>query len=99
MALNLLDDCTGPVTSLGNNVIGDPRLCMITLQGTDLTGDPGLGTFTDDGTPGNGHFPLLATSQAIDAGNDSACPKRDQLGEKRRRPCDIGSIEFPHKSR
>jgi Right handed beta helix region len=105
VALNFFDtnteprDCTGPITSLGNNLIGDPTGCMITLQGTDLTGDPGLGAFTDDGTPDNGHFPLLATSRAIDAGNDAACPKRDQLGEKRRRPCDIGSIEFPHKSR
>src|SRR5262245_37796818 len=50
-------DCTGLVTSLGNNLIGNPTFtgCTITLQPTDLTGDPGLGTFTDNGTPGNGH--------------------------------------------
>ena len=99
VALHDSEDCVGPVTSLGNNLIGDPTRCVVTLQGTDLTGDPGLGTFTDDGTPGNGHFPLLATSQVIDAGNDAACPRRDQLGEKRRRPCDIGAIEFFHKAR
>jgi hypothetical protein len=84
-------DCVG-VTSFGNNLIGTTD-CAI-LQPSDLTGDPGLDAFTDDGTPGNGHYPLLATSQAIDAGNDAVCPRRDQLGEKRHHPCDIGAIEF-----
>jgi len=64
-------DCSGPVTSLGNNLTG---VCSgITPQPTDLTGDPGLGTFMDNGAPGNGHFPLLSTSQAIDAGNNAVC--------------------------
>jgi hypothetical protein len=67
-------DCFGPVTSLGNNLIGDPTDCTITLQASDLTGSPGLGDFTDDGTPGHGHFPSLAASRAINAGNDDACP-------------------------
>jgi hypothetical protein len=88
------DDCVGTVTSLDNNLIGDPTGCTITLQPSDLTGDPGLDTFTDDGTPGNGHFPLLPTSQAIDAGNDAVCPRRDQLGQRRIGPCDIGAIRF-----
>jgi len=68
-------DCTALVTSLGNNLIGNRTFtgCTITLQPTDLTGDPGLGTFTDNGTPGNGHFPLLSSSQAIDAGNNAVC--------------------------
>jgi hypothetical protein len=87
-------DCSGSVTSLGNNLIGDPTGCTITLQDTDLTGDPGLDTFTDNGTPGNGHFPLLSTSQAIDGGNDAVCPKRDQLRKRRVGPCDIGAIAF-----
>jgi hypothetical protein len=93
-------DC-GQVTSLGNNLIGDPTACTITLQPTDLTGDPGLGAFTDTGSPGHGHFPLLPTSQAIDAGNDAGCPQRDQRGERRvnilgvgTSRCDIGAIEF-----
>jgi hypothetical protein len=88
------DDCAGPITSMGHNLIGDPTGCTITLQPTDLTGDPGLDTFTDDGTPGNGHFPLLPTSQAIDAGNDAACPRTDQLGQRRIGRCDIGAIRF-----
>jgi hypothetical protein len=91
------NDCRGRVTSLGHNLIGDPAGCTITLQATDLTGDPGLDVFTDDGTPGNGHFPLLPTSQAIDAGNDAVCPPTDQLGQPRVGVCDIGAIEFQGK--
>jgi hypothetical protein len=87
-------DCDGPLTSLGTNLIGDPTGCPIPLQASDLTGDPGFGDFTDNGTPGNGHFPLLPTSQAIDAGNDAACPPTDQLGHPRVEQCDIGAIEF-----
>src|SRR5262249_11217010 len=87
-------DCSGTVTSLGTNLIGDPTGCTITLQPTDLTGDPGLDAFTDNGRPGNGHFPLLPTSQAIDAGNTAACPLTDQLGQRRIGPCDIGAIRF-----
>ena len=94
-------DCDGPVTSLGNNIVGDASGCTLTLQSSDLTGDPGLDAFTDNGKPGNGHVPLLPTSQAIDAGNDAVCPRRDQLGQRRinirgvgTSICDIGAIEF-----
>jgi hypothetical protein len=87
-------DCIGTVTSLGTNLVGNPRGCTITLLPTDLTGDPGLDDFTDDGTPGNSHFPLLPTSQAIDAGNGAFCPPTDQLGQRRIGPCDIGAIRF-----
>jgi len=87
-------DCAGVVTSLGHNLIGDPTGCTITLQLSDLTGAPGLDTFTDNGTPGNGHFPLLPASQAIDTGNDAVCPRTDQLRQRRIGPCDIGAIRF-----
>jgi hypothetical protein len=90
-------ECDGPLTSLGTNLIGDPTGCPIPLQASDLTGAPGFGAFTDNGTPGNGHFPLLPTSQAINAGNNVACPPTDQLGQPRVAQCDIGAIEFhPH---
>ena len=88
------DECHGAVTSLGHNLIGDPTGCTITLLPSDLTGDPGFGPFTDTGRPGTGHFPLLPTSQARDAGNDAICPRTDQLGRRRIGPCDIGAIEF-----
>jgi hypothetical protein len=87
-------DCAATGLSLGTNLLGDPTGCLIPLQGSDLTGDPGLDTFTDDGTPGNGHFPLLPTSPAIDAGTTAACPLTDQLGQRRIGRCDIGAIRF-----
>jgi hypothetical protein len=93
----LVQDCKGRVISLGHNLIGDPTGCDITLQLGDLIGDPGLDTFTDDGTPGNGHFPLLKDSQAVDAGNHAFCPRRDQIGQFRIGQCDIGAIEFQPK--
>jgi hypothetical protein len=67
-------DCFGAITSLDHNLIGDPTDCTISLLGNDLIGDPGLAEFTDDGTPGGGHFPLLASSQAIDRASPEACP-------------------------
>jgi hypothetical protein len=87
-------DCAGTITSLDHNLIGDPTGCTISLLGNDLTGDPGLGEFTDDGTPGGGHFPLLASSQAIDRASPEACPPTDQLGLPRVGICDTGAVEF-----
>jgi len=91
-----IQDCDGPITSLGNNLISDTAGCNIVLQPTDLTGDAGLDAFMDNGTPGNGHFPLLPTSPAIDAANANVCPKKDQIGQPRKPHCDIGAIEFSH---
>lgn len=92
-------DCAGPITSLGNNIIGDLTGCDINLTAGDIVTDAGLGGFVDDGTPGGGHFSLLANSPAIDRGNDTACSadpvlNTDQLGQTRAGPCDIGAIEF-----
>jgi hypothetical protein len=92
---NLPADCAGVITSLGNNLIGDKSNCDIDLLLSDLTGDPGLGVvFTDDGLPGHGHYPIVRTSQARDAGDEDSCTARDQIGNKRKKPCDIGAIEF-----
>ena len=92
-------DCVGEITSLGNNLLGTPAGCSFTFLASDLTGDPGLGTLQDIEDAGKGHFPLLANSQAIDAGNDIVCLinpllNTDQLGLPRVGPCDIGSVEF-----
>jgi hypothetical protein len=98
IALNNFGDCFGPITSLGNNLIGDSSGCDLSTGPDDRFGDPSLGDFTDDGTPGNGHYPLLADSQAINAGNQDTCLNTpilatDQIGQKRVGVCDIGAIE------
>jgi hypothetical protein len=92
-------ECTGEITSLGNNIVRDPVNCPVALLASDRTGDPGLGDFTGIEDPGKGHLPLLSSSQAINAGNNSVCPKNDQLGNPREGACDIGSIEFQHNIR
>ena len=83
-----------PLTSLGNNLIQDLSVCELAPQPTDLAGDPGLGSFVEGFLPGSGHFPLERDSRAINAANDDACPRRDQLGHRRVGVCDIGAVEF-----
>lgn len=87
-------DCIGSVTSLGHNLIGDPGGCTFAPQPGDRTGGPGLAIYTDDGTPGEAHWPLLPTSQAIGAGDLATCPSTDQLGRPRLGRCDIGAVQF-----
>jgi len=92
-------DCSGTVTSNGNNVFGDPTGCNVTLQPGDLTGDAGLDLFTDGGKPGHVYFTLLPTSPAIGAGNADFCPIEDQLDRPRKGRCDIGAINFHRHER
>jgi hypothetical protein len=90
-------DCRGTITTLGNNLVGDPSGCDINLQPSDLTGDPGLGSLVgteEDASPGQAYYPVLAGSPVIDKGNLNACPPTDQLGNARVGVCDIGAIEF-----
>jgi hypothetical protein len=91
--------CAGEITSLGNNIVSDPFSCPMALLPSDLTGDPGLSDFTAIEEPGQGHFPLLSSSRAINAANKSVCLKYDQLGNSRNGPCDIGSVEFQQRIR
>jgi len=100
-------DCAGNVGSNGNNLVGTFAGCSIILRPIDKLGDPGLGVLTDQRPSasgaafGLGHLPLLAGSQAIDAGEPAACSPNDQLGFPRADgdlngspTCDIGAIEF-----
>ena len=99
LALNTGFGCA-PFTSLGHNVI-DGFPC-VALQSTDITADPAVGAYVDPGRPGTGHYPLLAGSPAIDAGDNDGCGLTDQEGLTRPidgngdglRVCDIGAIEF-----
>jgi hypothetical protein len=93
-------DCVGTITSLGNNLVGDPIGCEINLQLNDLTGDPGLGPLVEigeDDSPGKAFYPVLAGSVVIDSANLAACPKKDQLGNPRVGRCDIGAVEFQER--
>jgi hypothetical protein len=90
-------DCSGTITSLGNNLVGDPIGCDINLQPSDLTGDPGLDSFVEEDLPGRAFYPVLAGSPVIERGNPSACLQSDQLGNLRVGICDIGAIEFQGK--
>jgi len=90
-------DCAGTVSSLGNNLVGDPMGCTINLQSSDLTGNSGLGALVgtkQEALPGQAYYPVLAGSAIIDKGNPNACPQVDQVGNFRVDICDIGAIEF-----
>ena len=90
-------ECSGTITSLGNNLVGDPTGCDINLQPNDFIGDPGLGPlveFGEDDSPGKAFYPVLTGSVVINRASPAACPKQDQLGNPRVGTCDIGAVEF-----
>ena len=79
-------DCTddfGGMTSLGHNLIGTADGCSFTPAAGDKTNvDPNLGPLADNGGPTKTHA-LLPGSPAIDAGDDSKAPDKDQRGVAR----------------
>lgn len=91
-----LDDCFGPLRSLGYNLLETTSNCSI--SGTtfgNITGqDPLLGLLQNNGGSTLTQVPLSG-SPAIDHGDNTACPSSDQRGF--RRPigsqCDIGAVE------
>jgi len=100
-------NCYGALISAGHNAIGSDSSCTLEpASSTDLLSvDPLFGVLTDDGPPGNAHYPLLVDSPLIDAGGEPGhfCTHHDQIGNPRvnaEHPhhgeprCDIGAIEF-----
>jgi CSLREA domain-containing protein len=88
-------DCAANVMSGGHNIVQEPVGCG-GLGDADLAGvDPLLGPLTDNGGISDTHA-LLAGSPAIDAGDDDACPDRDQRNFARPQGagCDIGAFEL-----
>jgi hypothetical protein len=95
-------DCSGPVVSIGYNLIGSSDGCT-GLIATDLIGNsPALGTLSINGGPTLTHVPF-ASGPAFDAGNPAGCLGLsganltvDQRGLSR--PfgprCDIGAVEL-----
>ena len=102
-------DCGGTFTSQGHNAVGTGADCTLkpAVKGTDthdlINVDPRLAALEDNGAAGNAHYPLLADSPLIDAGDKVGlrCTFRDQIGQRRldgdhdgNVDCDIGAIEF-----
>lgn len=92
-------DFSGELTSAGHNLIGTNDRMTGTPGPGDQIGtpsaplDPRLGPLQDNGGPTQTHA-LLATSTAIDAGDDAIAPPRDQRGYVRSGGSDIGAFEF-----
>ncbi len=102
-------DCYGPITSQGNNIIGETTGCTISSTVSDqLNVDPDIAPLRYNGGPTYTHR-LYAGSPAIDGGNPDGC--LDQLGNPLTtdqrgflRPldgngdgisvCDVGSYEY-----
>jgi uncharacterized repeat protein (TIGR01451 family)/CSLREA domain-containing protein len=94
VANNTGGNCTGTITSGGNNLDSGNSCGFATAD--DITGqNPLLGALTNNGGPTQTRA-LLAGSPAIDAGNNMACPTTDQRGAVRpfNGICDIGAFEF-----
>lgn len=92
-------DFSGELTSAGHNLIGTNDRMTGTPGPGDQVGtpaaplDPKLGPLQDNGGPTQTQA-LLATSTAIDAGDDAIAPPRDQRGYVRFGGSDIGAFEF-----
>ena len=88
------DNNTGPITDSGHNISSD-RSCGFTNVGSMNTTDPKLRALAYNGgaTP---TMALLPSSPAIDAADNSACPRIDQRGVLRPQitACDIGAYEL-----
>jgi CSLREA domain-containing protein len=96
-------DCTGSITSLGHNLIGDTANCTFAATTGDAINTPaGLAPLASNGGPTQTHA-LLAGSAAIDTANPAApgsggnsCAPADQRGIVRPQGprCDKGAFEL-----
>lgn len=98
-ASNVSPDAYGPITSQGNNLIGNISGATGFLASDLLNRDPLLGPLQNNGGT-NGTRALLPGSPAVDAGTNSGCPVTDQRGVGRKDGdrngtdiCDIGAYE------
>jgi PKD repeat protein len=100
LASNGSYNCWTAVTSLGHNMADDDT-CSLDGDGDLTNTDPLLEPLDDNGGPTLTHA-LSASSPAIDAGDNAACPAADQRGQMRpvdgdndaTADCDIGAFEY-----
>ena len=93
-------NCSGVVTSLGYNLVGDDASCTFEETTGDVWGtptapiDPMLGALANNGGLTLTHLPAAA-SPVVDAG-PATCLAADQRGTVRAQGpmCDIGSVEL-----
>ena len=97
----LPDDCSGVLTSQGNNIMSDVDASHCTVNGAYSLLFPNLGPLQDNGGPTMTHA-LLPGSPAIDAGAAGGCREDFNVlltNDQRRLPrpegvaCDIGAFE------
>ena len=94
-------DCSGPLTSLGYNLISASSGCAITSAvGDKFNVNARIRPLADNGGFTQTHA-LLSESPAINAGSNTICPASDQRDVIRPQGgiCDIGAYEyeFPYK--
>jgi predicted outer membrane repeat protein len=97
---NLVNE-TGTITSQGSNLSSDAAGGdtatgpggFLNQAGDIRNTDPKLDTLKSNGGPTD-TVALLANSPAINAGNDSLAPPKDQRGKSRIGVSDIGAFEF-----
>src|SRR6266498_410158 len=95
-----MQDCSGQITSAGNNLIGYNYGCSLTPAAGDQIGTVGapldakLGNLASNGGTTLTHA-LLIGSPALNAGNNATCATTDQRGVARPQGarCDIGAFE------
>ena len=94
-------NCSGSITSEGNNLLGNNTGCNFVPVSGDQVGtgaspiDPKVSPLQANGGPTLTHA-LLPGSPAIDQGNNISCPPNDQRGVPRPQGliCDIGAFEL-----
>jgi hypothetical protein len=101
------DDCSGNITSQGNNIMYLINSSYCTISGAVTVANPNLGPLQNNGGSTSTHA-LLTGSPAIDAGNSGGCTDTlgvilttDQRGATRPvgPACDIGAVEYGRSCR
>ena len=92
----IFPDCGSPINSLGHNIDSDGT-CGLTAAGDQSNTDPMLRDLLPGGGSGSPMVhALMPGSPAIDAGDNAACPAKDQRGVVRPvgAACDVGAFEL-----